>query len=417
MKLKTFSKFGAGALLIAGAYYGAVEYWVWKWESPHLPLPAKHLAQSDFVSHHQPTEKLAHKAQAQMRTLAEELQSVSMSGAMAINGDVIWSGAVGLASVEPLRKATVNTQYRIGSVSKPLTAVALMRMVEEQMADIDAPLQDYLPHYPRYDADVTMRQLVSHMAGVRHYHFDMFKFPPTDAFSNVAYVDANAALAQFKDDDLLFTPGQGFKYSTHGYTLLSAAMQAAGNKQFEKLVEEMVIQPLGLNQTRPEHLLKDTNHLATFYTSDDGLYGETPKQNLSNKVAGGGYISTPTDLVKLGDALLSNRLLTADSFQKMTEVQPMFDGSDNPQYYALGWRHYETSHIIDEDNKVDVIHHGGRAQGADTFLLLVPEHKITVAITTNGQGNKSRGEIQMLAYRMAGLAIAEKSEETLLTKK
>lgn len=322
-----------------------------------------------------------------------------------------------LASVEPLKKATVNTQYRIGSVSKPLTAVALMRMVEEQMADIDAPLQQYLPHYPRYEEDITMRQLASHMGGVRHYHFDMFKFPPTDAFSNVAYVDANAALAQFKDDNLLFTPGQGFKYSTHGYTLLSAAMQSAGNTNFEQLVEQLVLEPVGLTQTSPEHLLNDKRHLAAFYSSDDGLYGETPEQNLSNKVAGGGYVSTPTDLVKLGDALLTNQLLTPYSFARMTEVQPMHDGSKNQQYYALGWRHYETSHILDEDNPVDVIHHGGRAQGADTFLLLVPEHNITVAITTNGQGQKSRGEIQMLAYRMAGLAIAEKSEETLLTKK
>ena len=417
MKLKTFSKFGAGALLIAGAYYGAVEYWVWKWESPHLSLPAKHLAQSDFVSHHQPTEELAHKAQAQMRTLAEELQSVSMSGAMAINGDVIWSGAVGLASVEPLRKATVNTQYRIGSVSKPITAVTLMRMEEEQMVNIDTPIHQYLPTYPKRNANVTMRQLVSHMGGVRHYSFDILKFPPTDAFSNKAYEDAHAALSQFKNDDLLFQPGQGFHYSTHGYTLLSAAMQSAGNTQFEQLVERFVLEPLGLTQTSPEHLLNDKRHLAAFYASDNGLYGETPEQNLSNKVAGGGYVSTPTDLVKLGDSLLTNQLLTPDSFARMTEVQPMHDGSKNQQYYALGWRHYETRHILDEDNPVDVIHHGGRAQGADTFLLLVPEHNTTVAITTNGQGQKSRGEIQMLAYRMAGLAIAEKSEETLLTKK
>nr|WP_256435651.1 serine hydrolase domain-containing protein [Aliikangiella sp. G2MR2-5] len=348
-----------------------------------------------------------------MLDLAEELQSVSMSGAMAVDGELVWAGTVGLARVETEQAASLNTQYRVGSVSKSITAVTLMRMVEQGMIDLDAPIHNYLPDYPRYSTEMTARQLVSHMAGVRHYAFDITRFPPTDGLSNVAYADANEALVQFKEDALLFNPGQGFSYSTHGYTLLSAVMQAAADKPFEDLITELVTEPLGLTRTQAEHLLKNTDNLADFYNSDDGLYGITPEQNLSNKVAGGGLVSTPTDLVKLGAALLNGELLKPNSFNQMVEVQPMFDGSESTHNYALGWRHYKTGHIIDKENKVDVIHHGGVSVGANAFLMLVPEYNISIAILTNGNGEKSRGEIQMLAYRLAGLVVKQRlnSEE------
>lgn len=406
-----------GVIVVAGIYLGAIEYWAWKWESPHIPLPNQHLKNHDLATINSTGKNWSADAQQRMIDLAEQMQSVSMSGAMTVNGKVVWAGAVGLARVEPEQTASVNSQYRIGSVSKPVTAVTLMRMVEEGKINLDESIHTYLPNYPRYSSDITPRQLVSHMAGVRHYSLDFTNFPPTDGLSNIAYPDVNAALIQFKDDDLLFEPGKGFKYSTHGYTLLSAVMQAAGAKPFDELVTRLVTRPVGMNNTSPEHLLTDTSHLAGFCTSDGGLYGITPVQNLSNKVAGGGFVSTPSDLVLMGASLLKGELLMQESFDEMVEVQPMHDGSDHPQYYALGWRHYKTQHILDKENKVDVIHHGGVAQGADSFLLLVPEYDISVAILTNGQGDKSRGEIQMLAYRLAGMVIRGQQEDAFLNSK
>lgn len=408
MTVKASLKIIAIILITIASYAGAVQYWAWKWETPNKPLPAGHLAFNESFSEKASGSLWADPAQIKMTELATELQSVSMSGAMTVDGNLAWVGSVGLARVEPLEGATTRTQYRIGSVSKALTAVAMMRMVEEGQLDLDVAIQTYLPDYPRYDADITLRQLASHMSGIRHYGFDLTRFPPTDSVSNEHYVDAIAALEQFKYDDLLFAPGQGFNYSTHGYTLLSAVMQAAGRKRFEALVADLVTQPLGMTSTQAESDLIRPEQLAAFYRSDDGLYGDTPEQNLSNKVAGGGFVSTPKDLVTLGSALLSGQLLSPESFIEMTTVQPMYDGSENQQGYALGWRHYETRHILDEDNQVDVIHHGGRSFGADSFLLLVPEHNISVAITTNGRSEKSRGEIQMLAYELAGMVIRER---------
>ena len=385
MNKKRSLKWAGGILSVVAIYMGAIGYWSWKWDNPRIPLPTEYLVHQDAQTIDGADNKWSKKAQQSMVNLAEEMQSVSISGAMTVNGELVWAGTVGLAKVELGQAANVKTQYRVGSVSKPITAVALMRMVEEGMIELDLPIHNYLPDYPRYSAQMTVRQLASHMAGVRHYRYDFLKFPPTDSLSNVHYSDVNWALSQFKDDELLFKPGQGFSYSTHGYTLLSAVMQAAGGKPFESLVAELVTIPLGLSQTQAEHSLEDTTELAGFYTSDGGLYGITPQQNLSNKVAGGGFVSTPTDLVKLGSALMNGSFLEQSTFEEMVAVQPMFDGSIPPQNYTLGWRHHETSNIIDKENKVDVIHHGGVASGANAFMMLVPDHGISIAILTNGK--------------------------------
>ena len=163
-------------------------------------------------------------------------------------------------------------------------------------------------------------------------------------------------------------------------------------------------------------MLTSENRLAKFYVSDEGLYGLTPEQNLSNKVAGGGLVSTPTELVKLGSALLNNTLLTKQSFSDMTTVQKTSDGQDNPQYYTLGWRHHKTKLILETEQEVDVIHHGGVSVGSNSFMLLVPDHNISVAIMTNGKGETSRREIQLLAYQLAGMVIKDKQESEYRAK-
>ena len=406
MSVKKKIGIGLGVLVaFAGAYILAIEIWVNKWEQPSKPLPANHLVHEQSLIHDQTRAELASAAQQAMRELATDMQSVSMSGALSIGDELIWSGAIGLQNVDRAEPANVDTLYRIGSVSKALTAVTLMRMVEMGLVDLDSPIQNYLPSYPTYDAPMTARQLASHTAGVRHHKFDITRFPPTDGYSNVRYADVNAALSQFQDDALLFMPGQGYSYSTHGYTLLSAVMEAAGGKPFHQLVHELVLRPAGMQATSAEFLDHQQQDLAGFYTSDGGLFGYTPTVDLSNKLAGGGFVSTPTDLVRMGTALLTGDLLSEASFTEMVTEQKLADGGEHPDAYALGWRHHLTRNILGEDNMVDVIHHGGVSTGSDSFLLLVPDYSISIAITTNGHGDRSRGEIQMLAYQIAAAVI------------
>jgi serine beta-lactamase-like protein LACTB len=395
----------AGLVSIFVLYGGAVGYYLWKWETPHHPLRVSVFEQQDQHIHPDADTDLAIAINQAMITLAEELQSVSISGAIAINGSVTWAGAVGLAKVEDETPATTNSRYRIGSVSKSLTAIALARMVDLGMIDLDAEVQQYMPDYPRYEMPMTVRQLAGHMAGVRHYAVDLTMFPPHDSFSNAHFDDVLAATSFFKYDPLQFLPGLGFSYSTYGYTLLSAVMQEAAGKPFLQLMAELVFEPLNMSATGPEDRSDELRGIVSFYNSDDGLYGATRPVDLSIKWAGGGLISTPTDLVTLGASLLNDQLISQDTRDQFFMPQAMFDGSENPQAYALGWRHHKTIHILGEESPVDVVHHGGTSVGGVAFLLLVPEHNISVAFLSNGVGENTRNDLQLLAYRVAAMAI------------
>jgi CubicO group peptidase (beta-lactamase class C family) len=400
---------GLGLTLAAfGVYYGSIEYYLWKWESPHETLPGNldgFEEKKTFGGDHGDT---VNKIHAEMVEVFTAIQTTSLSGALAVDGDIIWAGAIGLADVENEVPATPESLYRIGSVSKPLTTVALAGMVEAGKIDLDEEIQTYLPDYPLYETPMTVRHLASHMAGVRHYGFEITKFPPTDFYSVEHYDDVIDALAPFKDDALEFNPGQGFTYSTHGYTLLSAVMQAAADKPFLDIMQDYVFDPVGLANIKAEDITGDLSGVVKFYNAEDGLYSPTPFVDLSNKWAGGGFVSTPTDLVKLGAALLGDDILDRQTRLEFMEPQPMFDGSENPQAYALGWRHHETTNILGEKCPVDVVHHGGKSSGGAAFFLLVPDHNITVAVSSNGVNDNTRKEIQLMAYRMAGLVLEGK---------
>lgn len=395
-----------GILVILAVYIGAAACYVWKWEKPHLSLPAAHLEHRDHRYFVASFKHLADSANEEMIKLAKELQTVSLSGALMIDGKQIWAGSIGLADVENTIPASIDSRYRIGSVSKSLTATALARMVELGLLALDDEVQTYLPDYPRFETPMTIRQLAGHMAGIRHYEINLLEFPPHDFFLDEHFDDVISAVEVFKADELKFPPGQGFHYSTYGYTLLSAVMQQAAGMPFLDLMAKYVFDPLQMNNTQPERS-SDAEGLVRFYNSDHGEYGITRDVDFSIKWAGGGFVSTPSDLVRMGYAWLTDKFIDHDTRLEFFKTQAMFDGSKNPQDYALGWRHHKTIHILGENQPVEVVHHGGKSVGGAGFLLLVPNHNISVAILSNGTGEVTRGEIQMLAYRIAALGILE----------
>ncbi len=406
-KMKLWKKLalGAGALVLSiGVYAGSIELWLWRWENPHDPMPVGVASHKDGRVYDEGYQDLAAIFANEMEKSALDLETVSISGAVAIGGTPIWAGTIGLSDVDARTPAKVTHQYRIGSISKSITAVALMRMVDRGLIDLDADISEYLPDYPTYGAPITARQLAGHQAGVRRYATDFTQFPPTDFYSTKHYFDVNEAVIPFRDDALLFTPGQGFSYSTHGYTLLSAVMQAAANKKYLELVDELVFNPAGMTDAAPDDVTTAMPNLVKFYTAEGGLYGAVPKVDLSNKWAGGGFIATPTDLVKLGVALQNGKLMGPVRWTEMVTSQPMFDGSENPQAYAIGWRHHDTINILGEEAPVEVIHHGGVTAGAAAFLLMVPGKDgapdISIAFASNGRADNTRVELQRLAYRI-----------------
>lgn len=245
--------------------------------------------------------------------------------AVAIDGDVVWSEGFGFADVEHHVPATAQTVFRVGSVSKVFTAAAVANLAQQGKLDMDAPVQQYVPEFPDKGHTVTIRQLASHLSGVRHYRWDEVR--PTRRFEDVI-----EALNFFKDDSLEFAPGSRFSYSSYGWVLVSAAVQRAAGEPFLEYMRTEVFDALGMRNTLAETNAVDLPNRAILY---EGGRPVAPDE-LSYIQAAGGFLSTAEDMVRFGSAFLSG----SDFFEPAT-LEVFFTrqstGSGEPTRFGIGW--------------------------------------------------------------------------------
>ena len=376
---------------------------VWSWPDEELPeIPA-----SQDV--HEAAAGLSPSlAQSLAKAVREGRQGAglpSVSAAIAWDGQLQWAGASGLADIERGQPATLQSRYRTGSVAKPITAVAMMRLVQAGKLDLDAPLSTYLEDLPAPLQPLTATLLASHRGGIRHYGIPAWWMGWHESHSTRQYDTVAAGLPMFADDALRFEPGTDFLYSTFGYSLLSRQLEEAAGEDFPALLERWVFQPAGMTDTAVDTAAPMPGRVA-FYSAEDGRYTPSYPINSSYKIAGGGLVTTPSDLVRLGVALLGDELLPKPATHKMWTPLALADGSMNPENYALGWRVDNSVRLLGEDRPVPIVHHGGIQPGAAAFFVILPDHGIVVAAMSNSGKPSARAQAQETAYALARLALA-----------
>ena len=361
--------------------FASVLLFVWWWLQPRLPdsvpdLHDEYVASADYVS-------AANEASEMIREVAAELRLPSVSIAVSVNGGVKWAAALGMADLSSDRKADLRTSYRTGSVAKAMTGFAVAQLVRRQNLDLDASVREYVTSFPAKRWDVSLRQLGSHTGGVRHYaDFGEPGFA-SEQFSKHHYATVEESLSFFKNDPLAYEPGTDFLYSTHGFTLLSAAMESATDATYPELMADIVWNPLEMRDTTTDDFTKPAPARAIPYVAIGGraIHAEGPDP--SYKWAGGGLLSTPTDLVRLGSAMLLERFVTVDQREEYFTPRPLADGSANPQRYALGWRNDSQQELLESVEPLAVMHHGGSSPGGSSFILLIPNGTTSAAVMTN----------------------------------
>ena len=240
---------------------------------------------------------------------------------------MVWEGVIGYSDVKKHKLADHNTKYRIGSVSKAITATAVMRMQEKNMLSIEDSFNRYVEDYPHENSMFTLRQLLTHQGGVRHYNTYL-----SENFSRTEYSTTREAASIVENDALLFTPGKDFHYSTYGYTLLSLAMESAYSAPFEKIMYDEIFMPAGMVDTEfDKGESASSSNRATPYIDAMGTLYPSPEVNLSYKYAGGGFLSTASDMVRFGNTLLSDTLLNTGSKELMWTPVALDNGDMNPQ--------------------------------------------------------------------------------------
>lgn len=304
-------------------------------------------------------------------------QIPGLSVAVGYRGQLIWAQAFGVEDLETRRAVTTESSFPIGSTTKTLTSIALGTLVERGKLDLDAPIQTYVPSFPVKPYPLSARLLAGHLAGIRDY--DM----ATEYANARTFASIDEAVAVFRDSPLLFEPGTQYKYSAYNFVLLSAAIEGAAKQDFLDYVQQTILDPLGLVHTRPNRqplpmpgLVR--GHVAGYY----GVPAPVQPINVSNKWAAGGYVSTPSEMVRFGNAILTGRLVRADTFALLSTPQKLKDGSDSGAGYAMGWRSSRRKLPLTQ-REARIVHHGGTAQGAMSFFVLLPELDLVVALQSN----------------------------------
>ena len=330
-------------------------------------------------------EKDYSQAEQNARAVAKELLGRGIPGlslAVAVDGHIVYSEGFGYADLEERVPVWATTKFRIGSVSKPLTAVALVQLVEQGKIDLDAPVQKYVPAFPEKNGKITLRLLAGHMAGIRHYQGDEFQI--SRHYDNVL-----DGLKIFQDDPLVAPPGTKFSYSSYGFNLLSAAIETASGEKFLPYMHEHVFGPLGLRSTTEDQPAEIIEQRARFYTRPkDQLVRNAPFVDNSYKWAGGGFLSSAEDLVRFGSALLQPGFLKPESLRLLFTSQKTADGKETG--YGMGW------FVRNSKSGQRIYEHAGGSVGGTSQLILYPEAHVVVAMVCNFDGGWDREDIEKI---------------------
>ena len=293
--------------------------------------------------------------------------------ALAVDGQIVFSEGFGYADLEERVPVWPTTKFRIGSVSKPLTAVALVQLVDQGKIDLDAPVETYVPTFPDKGGKITPRLLAGHLAGIRHYQGDEFLM--ARHFDNVM-----DGLKIFENDPLVAPPGTKFNYSSYGFNLLGAVIQSASGQEFLAYMHEHVFGPLGLRSTTEDQPAEIIEQRARFYTRlKDKPLLNAPFVDNSYKWAGGGFLSSAEDLARFGSALLRPGFLKPESLRLLFTSQMTLDGKETG--YGMGWS------IRKSKSGQRIYEHSGGSAGGSSQLILYPDTHVVVAMVCNFEGD------------------------------
>jgi CubicO group peptidase (beta-lactamase class C family) len=301
-----------------------------------------------------------------------------ISVAVGAGGDIVWAEGFGWADLENQVKVVPDTRFRIGTASTALTSAAVGVLLEKGRLKLDEKIQTYVPEFPEKQWPVTVRRLMGHVAGVKNDGGDEGPLLSTRCERPVEGLNA------FAKDSLRFEPGTQYRYSSYGWILLSAAVEAAADEPFTTFMRKQIFEPLGMDDTRPDSATDPVPGRATAYFprfAADPKYGLHLMRPIDYSCYAGSsaYLSTPTDLVRFAMAINSGKLLQPATVQSLQTSQRLSSGQETG--YGLGWD-LETVPVAGKQTPV-VGHDGDSLGGTVASFMTLPEYGIVVSVTSN----------------------------------
>jgi CubicO group peptidase (beta-lactamase class C family)/D-alanyl-D-alanine dipeptidase len=317
----------------------------------------------------------------------------ALSIALVDDQQIIWAKGFGFADPKAKVPATAETVYRVGSVSKLFTDIAIMQLVEQGKVDLDAPVTRYLTDFrPRnqFGKNITLRQLMSHRSG-------LVREPPVGNYFETTEPSLAQTIASLNDTELVYAPESRTKYSNAAIATVGYVLERTQGEPFARYLHRTVLDPLGLERSSFEPTPEITKDLAkAFMWTIDGRVFEAPTFELGMSPAGSMY-TTVTDMGRFMSALFAGGRGTKGQMLKPSSIGEMWTPQFSPPGQKTG---YGIGFGIGELEGRRTVGHGGAIYGFATTLKAMPDDKLgVVVVTTKDSANAVTNRIADIALR------------------
>jgi CubicO group peptidase (beta-lactamase class C family) len=324
---------------------------------------------------------------------SEYSQATAPGASVAVikDGKVFYSKAYGMSDLETHTLATTSTNYRLASVTKQFTAMAVMILVDRGKLSLDNRLTDVLPEAPTYVREVKIRHLLNHTSGIVDYE-DLI--PESQTFQ---VLDKDVLSLLRSIDSVYFPPGAKFKYSNSGYSLLALVVESVSGQSFAEFLKKNIFDPLGMNHTLAyQQGISTVDHRAYGYSRTDTGFVCTDQSVTSAVLGDGGIYSSVDDLFRWDQALYTQLLIRPSIFKEALSPARLNDGSRTT--YGFGW-------FVEPHKNTTRFLHEGSTRGFRNAILRMPDQQLTVIILTN----RNEGEPIEIARKIADLMLLKQN--------
>ncbi len=288
--------------------------------------------------------------------------------------EVLFRGAYGMANLElgvPLKPDMV---LRLGSITKQFTAASIMMLAEEGKLAVSDPITQHLPDYPVHGHTITIEHLLNHTSGI-------FSYTAIPGYMNGKIRDdltTEELVDVFKNLPMDFAPGDRWRYNNSGYVLLGAIIEAVSGKSYPDFVAEKIFEQLGMSNSHYGGGKLIPRRVAG-YSGRSGNYSNAAFLSMTQPQAAGSLLSNVDDLLRWNSALVLGDVISAASYQQMTQKARLNDGELVD--YGYGFR-------LAAVRGKSSVEHGGGIFGFSTFGIWIPEQQIYAAVLTNIPGRQ-----------------------------
>lgn len=323
------------------------------------------------AKHESATAAASLSSQRLLQALLETNGVPGMGAAVGQGGEVLWTGCAGYRDLEAQTPVRRDTVFRLASVSKLIAATAAAKLAEQGRLDLDAPVGETLDGLPPAWRAPTPRQLAAHISGAPHYIDEDF-----EALGHTHFPTGRDAVGYVSDRALLSKPGTAYHYSSWGYTLLGAVVEAGSGQHVLDYVREQVTPGLAIDADGSFGPSRES----LLYDIENGAARQIPRTDMSYTWGGGGFAATPEALVRFGGRLMAHRIVSAETWQAMLQPTLLADGRpvrDRDYALGLGWR------VGVDSEGARIAHHAGVTEGARSALVLWPGEDVAVSVVSN----------------------------------